>query len=276
MGAGIAEVCARAGLDVVVHDAERAGLERGRARIDASLAKARARGKLAEDGVDAAIERLSFTVDLGELARCDLVIEAITENEAAKLAVFRLLDKIVERSDALLTSNTSAIPIMKLGAATERPEQVLGLHFINPATVMPLVELITCLRTGRDAIGRADDFAVTVLGKQVIRSPDRAGFTVNALLVPYLLSAIRMVESGATSIADVDTAMERGCAHPMGPLRLADLIGLDTVAAIASSLYDEFKESRYSPPPLLLRMVDAGLLGRKSGHGFHLYDHSHV
>lgn len=272
MGAGIAEVCARAGLDVIIQDVDKTLVERGRQRVESSLSQALARRKISERDMQDATRRITYTVHLGDLASCDLAIEAVTEDEAAKLEVFQALDKIVERPDALLASNTSSIPIMKLGAATRRPEQVLGLHFINPVPVMPLVELVTCLLTGQETITRAENFVLHVLGKQVIRSQDRAGFIINALLVPYLLSAIRMVESGFTTIADVDTAMELGCAHPMGPLRLADLIGLDTVAAIAFSLYDEFKEARYSPPPQLLRMVDAGMLGRKSGQGFHRYD----
>jgi 3-hydroxybutyryl-CoA dehydrogenase len=177
----------------------------------------------------------------------------------------------VEDPDAIFASNTSSIPIMKLGMATSRPEHVIGVHFFNPVPVLRLVELVPSLLTGQETQDRAREFVTTVLGKEVIRSQDRAGFVVNALLIPYLLSSIRMLESGFASAEDIDSGMVLGCAHPMGPLRLADLIGLDTTKAIAESMYDEFKEPLYSPPPLLLRMVDAGLLGKKSGRGFHDY-----
>jgi 3-hydroxybutyryl-CoA dehydrogenase len=272
MGSGIAEVCARAGLDVLVNEIHRDALTGGRNRITASLDRALRNGKLDEAGHDAALYRLSFTTDLGEFADRDLVIEAVAEQEAAKVEIFTTLDKVVTRDDAILASNTSSIPIMKLGMATRRPEQVIGVHFFNPVPILKLVELVTSLLTGETTAERAEDFTTGVLGKRVIRSQDRAGFVVNSLLVPYLLSAIRMLESGFASAEDIDTGMVLGCAHPMGPLRLADLIGLDTTKAIAESLYDEFKEPLYSPPPLLLRMVDAGLLGRKSGRGFHTYD----
>jgi len=272
MGSGIAEVCARAGLDVLVNEIHRDALTGGRNRITASLDRALRNGKLDEAGHDAALYRLSFTTDLGEFADRDLVIEAVAEQEAAKVEIFTTLDKVVTRDDAILASNTSSIPIMKLGMATRRPEQVIGVHFFNPVPILKLVELVTSLLTGETTAERAEDFTTGVLGKRVIRSQDRAGFVVNSLLVPYLLSAIRMLESGFASAEDIDTGMVLGCAHPMGPLRLADLIGLDTTKAIAESLYDEFKEPLYSPPPLLLRMVDAGLLGKKNGRGFHTYD----
>jgi 3-hydroxybutyryl-CoA dehydrogenase len=272
IGSGIAEVCARAGLDVLVNEIHRDALTAGRNRITASLDRALRNGKLDEAGHDAALYRLSFTTDLGEFADRDLVIEAVAEQEAAKVEIFTTLDKVVTRDDAILASNTSSIPIMKLGMATRRPEQVIGVHFFNPVPILKLVELVTSLLTGETTAERAEDFTTGVLGKRVIRSQDRAGFVVNSLLVPYLLSAIRMLESGFASAEDIDTGMVLGCAHPMGPLRLADLIGLDTTKAIAESLYDEFKEPLYSPPPLLLRMVDAGLLGKKNGRGFHTYD----
>ena len=194
------------------------------------------------------------------------------ENTDAKTEIFAALDKIVEDPDAILTSNTSSIPIMRLGMATHRADRVLGLHFFNPVPVLPLVEVVASLHTTPETVSAVEEFARDTLGKTTIRSQDRAGFVVNALLVPYLLSAIRMAESGFATAADVDAGMERGCAHPMGPLKLADLIGLDTVAAIAESLYEEFKEPLYAPPPLLQRMVEAGLLGRKTGRGFHTYD----
>ena len=215
---------------------------------------------------------IRLTTDLGELADRQLVVEAVIEDEAAKVEVFRALDKVVSDESAILASNTSSIPIMKLGIATDRPEQVIGIHFFNPVPVLRLVELVTSLLTSPETVGRADDFAAKVLDKKVIRSQDRAGFVVNALLIPYILSAIRMMESGFATADDIDTGMVEGCNHPMGPLHLADLIGLDTTQAVAASLYEEFKEPLYAPPPMLSRMVEAGLLGRKTGRGF--YDYS--
>jgi 3-hydroxybutyryl-CoA dehydrogenase len=212
-----------------------------------------------------------FTTDLGEFADRQLVIEAVREFEEEKLEVFRSLSKIVVDDDAILASNTSTIPISKLASATERPEHVLGLHFFNPVPVMRLVELIPALLTDRDVAERAEDFAVEALGKRVIRSQDRAGFVVNALLVPYILAAIRMLEAGFASADDIDAGMVEGCSHPMGPLALADMIGLDTVEAVAVSMYEEYKEPLYASPPLLSRMVEAGLLGRKNGRGFFNY-----
>ena len=272
MGSGIAEVCARAGLDVLVAEADRSAAVAGRDRVAGSLRRAVRNGKLDREAGEAALERLAYTVDLGDLADRDLVVEAIAEREDAKVHVFGLLDKIVEREDALLASNTSSIPVMKLGMATARPDRVVGLHFFNPVPVLGLVEMVSSLLTSDDTARRAEEFATTVLGKRVIRSQDRAGFVVNALLIPYLLSAVRMLESGFASAEDIDTGMVLGCAHPMGPLRLADLIGLDTTKAVADSLFEEFKEPLYAAPPLLQRMVDAGLTGRKSGRGFYTYE----
>ncbi len=272
MGSGIAEVCARQGLDVVVVDADEAAVKAGRDRIEGSLANAVRRGKLTADAQDRALEALSYATAMETLADRHLVVEAVTENEAMKTALFRSLDEVVEDPAAILASNTSSIPIMKLAMATRRPEQVVGLHFFNPVPVLPLVELVSSLVTCADTTEEASTFATEVLGKHVIRSQDRAGFIVNALLVPYLLSSIRMLESGFATAADIDTGMVQGCAHPMGPLALSDLIGLDTTMAVAESLYEEFKEPLYAPPPLLSRMVEAGLLGRKSGRGFHTYD----
>ncbi|AIJ26997.1 3-hydroxybutyryl-CoA dehydrogenase [Amycolatopsis methanolica] len=271
MGSGIAEVHARAGADVTITEVNQPALDAGRARIEKSLQRAVKAGKLSAEDADAALGRLTFTTDIASFADRDLVIEAVIEQEQAKVEVFRSLDKIVERPDAVFASNTSSIPIMKLGMATSRPQQVIGIHFFNPVPVLPLVELVPSLLTGEDTVKRADEHVTGSLGKTVIRSQDRAGFIVNALLVPYLLSAIRMIESGFASAEDIDRGMELGTAHPMGPLRLSDLIGLDTIKAIAESMYEEFKEPLYSPPPLLLRMVDAGLLGKKSGRGFYSY-----
>jgi 3-hydroxybutyryl-CoA dehydrogenase len=271
MGSGIAEVCARAGLDVKVTEASADALTAGKARIEKSLDRGVRSGKLSAEDRETAFGRIGFVTDIGELADRQFTIEAVAENEQIKTDVFTSLDKVVEDPAAIFASNTSSIPIMKLGMATSRPEQVIGVHFFNPVPVLKLVELVPSLLTGPETQSRADSFVTGVLGKQVIRSQDRAGFVVNALLVPYLLSAIRMMESGFASADDIDNGMVLGCAHPMGPLRLTDLIGLDTTKAIAESMYAEFKEPLYSPPPLLLRMVDAGLLGKKSGRGFHQY-----
>ena len=271
MGSGIAEVHARAGQDVLVAEVSEPALEAGRARIEKSLKRGVKHGKISEDDAQAALGRLRFSTDLDAFADRELVIEAVVEREAEKVEIFRTIDKVVESDDAIFASNTSSIPIMKLGMATGRPQQVVGIHFFNPVPVLPLVELVPSLLTGEETIARADAHVTGVLGKTVIRSQDRAGFIVNSLLVPYLLSAIRMIESGFASAEDIDRGMELGTAHPMGPLRLSDLIGLDTVKAIADSMYAEFKEPLYSAPPLLLRMVDAGLLGKKTGRGFYSY-----
>lgn len=272
MGAGIAEVCARAHVDVLVWESTRELTAAGRDRILGSLDRGVSSGKITAREREQAALRLRFTTDLGDFGDRQLVIEAIVEDEAAKTAVFRQLDEVVTDPDAVLASNTSSIPIMKLGTCTARPERVIGMHFFNPVPVLPLVELVSTLETGVAIRERAQIFAEKVLGKQVIHSADRAGAVVNALLVPYLLSAIRMAESGFATPEDIDRAMVLGCAHPMGPLGLADLVGLDTVKAIADSMYAEFKEPLYSPPPLLLRMVEAGRLGKRTGHGFYRYD----
>ena len=271
MGAGIAEVAAKAGTDVTVCDINEAAVSAGRSRIEASLQKAVRAGKLEDDAAMAALARVRFVTDIGELADRQLVVEAVREFEDEKLEVFRSLGKIVIDEDAILASNTSSIPIMKLAVASERPEHVVGLHFFNPVPVMRLVELIPSIVTSADVADRAEDFMVEGLGKRVIRSQDRAGFIVNALFVPYVLAAIRMLESGFASADDIDAGMVEGCSHPMGPLALADMIGLDTIEAVADSMYTEFKEPLYAPPPLLSRMVEAGLLGRKCGRGFFNY-----
>ena len=270
MGAGIAEVAARRGCDVVVLEVSEQAAAAGRERIAASVARAVSGGKLTAPEGDAALGRLRFTTTYDDFADRDVVIEAIVEDEAEKISVFQALGKAV-RPDCLLASNTSSIPIMKLAAAAEGPERVIGMHFFNPVPVLPLVELIPSLLTAPETVERARAFAADRLGKRTVLSADRAGFVVNALLIPYLLAAIRMVESGFASADDVDAAMVAGCAHPMGPLALADLIGLDTTAAVAASMYAEFKEPLYAAPPLLLRMVEAGLLGRKTGRGFYDY-----
>ncbi len=271
MGAGIAEVCARAGLQVRVAETTGEALELGRTRLTNSLERAAERGKISAAERDETLARLSFTTDLGEFADRDLVIEAVVENEKVKTEIFQVLDRVVTRPDAILASNTSSIPLVKLAVATSRPDQVLGIHFFNPAPVQRLVELVPALTTGEQTLLRAEKLVSDVLGKHAIRAQDRSGFVVNALLVPYLLAAVRMFESGTATREDIDNGMELGCAHPMGPLKLSDLIGLDTVAAIAESLYEEYKEPLYACPPLLSRMVAAGRMGRKSGHGFYDY-----
>ncbi|MEV0067832.1 3-hydroxybutyryl-CoA dehydrogenase [Amycolatopsis sp. NPDC050768] len=269
MGAGIAEVCARAGLDAVVAESGSAAVDAGRRRLEASLDRAERKRKI-PSAADV-LERIRVVDGLDELADRTLVIEAILENEAAKAQVFRQLDKIVEAPDAVLASNTSSIPIMKLGTATTRPAHVIGIHFFNPVPVLPLVELVPSLLTGEETTRAARAFVEDMLGKRSILAQDRAGFVVNALLIPFILAAIRMLESGFATREDIDEGLVRGAAHPQGPLALADLIGLDTTQAVAESLYEEFKEPLYAPPPLLARMVDAGLLGRKNGRGFYTY-----
>jgi 3-hydroxybutyryl-CoA dehydrogenase len=269
MGAGIAEVSARAGLDVVVAESSAAAVDAGRTRLEKSLQRAEARGKVANAAE--VLDRITVVEDLDALADREFVVEAIVEDEAAKVDLFARLDKIVEPPDAVLASNTSSIPIMKLAVATSRPSQVLGVHFFNPVPVLSLVELVPSLLTAEETTERARAFVEGPLGKHAIDCQDRAGFVVNSLLIPFVLSAIRMLESGFATAEDIDEGLVRGAAHPQGPLALADLIGLDTTKAVAESLYEEFKEPLYAPPPLLARMVDAGLLGRKTGRGFYTY-----
>jgi 3-hydroxybutyryl-CoA dehydrogenase len=270
MGSGIAEVAARSGCDVLLLEVSEAAGENALARIGKSLAKAERGAKLTAEDREAALGRLRAVTDVAELADRDVVIEAVVEDETEKVAVFQSLGKVVP-PHTLLASNTSSIPIMKLAAVTPSPERVIGMHFFNPVPVLPLVELVPSLLTAPETVSRAQAFAAGQLRKHTVLCKDRAGFVVNALLIPYLLAAIRMVESGFASREDIDTAMVEGCAHPMGPLALTDLIGLDTTMAVAHSMYAEFKEPLYAPPPLLLRMVEAGLLGRKAGRGFYDY-----
>ncbi len=272
MGSGIAEVCARNGLEVLIQEATVAAMEAGQKRLVTSLDRALGANKITEAERDSAIKNLHFTTDVADLADRQLVVEAVVEDETLKTNIFKSLDKVITDDNAILATNTSSIPVMKLGMATQRPSQVIGIHFFNPVPVLRLVELVASLLTSEDTINRSTAFAEVALHKRVIRSKDRAGFIVNALLIPYILSAVRMLESGYASAEDIDLGMVEGCAHPMGPLRLADLIGLDTTSAVAESLYTEFKEPLYAAPPLLSRMVDAGLLGRKAGRGF--YDYS--
>lgn len=269
MGAGIAEVCARAGLRVTVVETTDSAALTGLTRLESSLRRAHDKGRVAD--VDLVLKRTRVLTDLDAVAECELVIEAVAEDQATKLELFKALDSIVTSPDAVLATNTSSIPIMTLAMATTRPANVIGIHFFNPVPVLSLVELIPSLLTADTTYEHASDFTARTLGKHPIRSQDRAGFVVNALLIPFILSAIRMLESGFATATDIDEGMVRGCAHPLGPLALADLIGLDTTKSVAESMYSEFKEPLYSPPPLLARMVDAGLLGRKSGRGFHDY-----
>lgn len=269
MGAGIAEVCARAGLDVVVAESGAAAVDAGRRRLETSLTRAESKGRI--DSAADVLSRVRVVDGLEDLADRELVVEAIVENERIKVDLFATLDALVSAPDAILASNTSSIPIMKLAVATARPSQVIGVHFFNPVPVLSLVELVPSLLTAEATTERARAFVSDQLGKHAIDCQDRAGFVVNALLIPFILAAIRMLESGFATAVDIDEGMVRGAAHPQGPLALADLIGLDTVKAVAESLYEEFKEPLYAPPPLLARMVDAGLLGRKSGRGFHTY-----
>jgi 3-hydroxybutyryl-CoA dehydrogenase len=272
MGAGIAEVCARSGCAVTVTEVNDVAVGAARGRIEKSLARAVKAGKATAQDAELALSRITLVVGLEALADRQLVIEAATENEQLKLGVFRDLDRIVTDGEALLASNTSSIPISKLSVATGRPDKVVGVHFFNPAPVQQLVEIIPSLLTSDETTTRVADFAESVLGKTVVRAKDRAGFVVNALLIPYLLSAVRMFEAGHASAEDIDNGMVLGCAHPMGPLRLLDLVGLDTTKFAAESMYAEYGEPHYAPPALLSRMVEAGLLGRKTGRGF--YDYS--
>jgi 3-hydroxybutyryl-CoA dehydrogenase len=255
MGSGIAEVCAKADLDVVLVEIDDAAAARARERVQASLQRAVSRGKLERDSASRIADSISFTADLSRLADRQLVVEAVVEQKEAKLDVFRGLAQVVNEPEAILASNTSSIPIVELAVATgEREDHVVGLHFFNPVPVLSLVEIIPSLLTAREVVERAERF------------------TVNALLIPYLLSAIRMLEGGLASAEDIDRGMVKGCNHPMGPLALADLIGLDTVMSVAESLYAEHREQLFAPPPLLQRLVAAGLLGRKTGRGLYSYE----
>jgi 3-hydroxybutyryl-CoA dehydrogenase len=269
MGGGIAQVVAQAGYTTTVVEAEQALLDRGLRAIHRSLDGLVDKGRLEPAQRDAARDRLAGSVRLEDLGDADLVIEAITENPALKKETFARLDRICP-SHAVLASNTSSCTITELAAATKRPPQVLGLHFFNPAPVMKLVEVIRTILTGDPAFKTAWTF-IQSLGKTPVAAQDTTGFVVNRLLVPYLLEAIRLLESGIASKEDIDQAMKLGCGYPMGPFTLLDLVGLDTTMYVAEVMFQEFREPRFAPPPLLRRMVMAGHLGRKSGKGF--YDH---
>ncbi len=267
MGSGIAEVAARAGMDVTVREPTADLLEAGRERIASSMERAVAKDKLGAAEHDAARSRLSFTTRLADLAECDLAIEAIVEDPAAKAALFAELDTLCG-PETIFASNTSSLPIADMAATTTRGDRFVGLHFFNPVPVMRLVEVVRALDTSDETVAAAHAF-VESLGKVPIAARDSSGFVVNLLLVPYLLDAIRQLERGVASVADVDAAMVLGCGHPMGPLTLCDFVGIDTLSRIADIMYGEYREARYAPPPLLRRLVATGRFGRKSGRGFY-------
>lgn len=270
MGAGIAEVCVKAGSSVLILETKQEFADAALGRVEKSLARGVKSGKLSQEDADAARARVGVTLDIEDFADRDLVIEAAPEIESLKLELFGKLDKIVKPS-GILATNTSSIPVIKMAGATERPGQVVGVHFFNPVPVMPLVEIVVALTTSEETVTAVMDFAANTLGKKAVRAGDRAGFIVNALLIPYLTSAVRMLESGYATAEDIDAAMKGGCGYPMGPLTLVDTVGLDITLAAAQSLYEEFGEPHLIPPPLLRRKVEAGHLGKKSGQGFYSY-----
>ncbi len=271
MGSGIAELCARAGLDVLVAVSGEASIAPGRRRLLKSLDRGLRMGTITETERDDALAHISFVTDLCAFGDRQLVFEAVPELEPVKLDIFGTIDKVANDPAVIFASNTSAIPIIRLARVTSRPEQVIGTHFFSPVPSIPLVELIGSLLTAEETRLRTEAFVTKELGKQVIQSPDRAGFVVNVLLIPYLLAAVRMVESGFAPADVIDKGMVLGCSYPLGPLKLIDLIGLDTLALVAAELYEEFKEPQFAPPPLLMRMVEGRLLGKKSGRGFYDY-----
>jgi len=269
MGSGIAEVAARSGYETVVREVTGELVEKGIQKIGGSLGKAVERGKLEASARDEAVARLSGTVKLEDLADCDIVIEAIVENLEEKKRIFSALDEVVKK-DALFASNTSSLTMTQIAMFTHRPEQVVGLHFFNPVPVMKLVEVVRTLLTSEESYERAFEFARS-LGKEPIAASDNSGFIVNRLLVPYLLDAIRALEEGVGSVEDIDKGMQLGCGYPMGPFTLLDFVGLDTTYYIANIMFEEYRERRFAPPPLLKQMVTAGRLGKKSGRGFYDY-----
>lgn len=270
MGAGIAEVCTKAGVAVTVLETKQELADAAQKRIEKSIGRAVKAGKLEQADADAALGRVALTLEMADLADAELVIEAATENEPVKKSIFTRLDETVN-ADAILATNTSSIPVIKVAGATNRPGKVVGVHFFNPVPVMPLVEVVSTLQTSSATTEAVTAFTKDSLGKTAVQAGDRSGFIVNALLVPYLLSAVRMYESGYASKEDIDAGMKGGCGHPMGPLTLCDQVGLDVALSAAESMYAEFGEPHMCPPPLLRRMVDAGRLGRKAGKGFYEY-----
>jgi 3-hydroxybutyryl-CoA dehydrogenase len=269
MGHGITQVAAQAGYDVVVREVDDSKLAGGIGKIEKQLARAVEKGKATQEDADAVRARIQGTTDYADLADCDLVIEAITEDLQLKLDMWREVDSIV-KPEAVFATNTSSLAVIDQAAATSRPEQFLGLHFFNPAQVMKLLEVIRCVTTGDDAYQTGLDFGASI-EKLTVQTKDKAGFIVNRLLVPYMLDAIRAYEEGVGSIAEIDDAMKAGAGHPMGPLTLADFVGLDTMGAICDVLFDEFRERRFAQPPTLRKMLSAGWYGRKSGKGFYDY-----
>jgi 3-hydroxybutyryl-CoA dehydrogenase len=269
MGSGIAEISARAGFETVVREVSSELVDKGVEKIRGSLGKAVERGKLDAAARDEAVSRLSGTVDLGALADCDLVVEAIVENLDEKRKTFGALDEAV-KADAVFASNTSSLTITQMAMFTKRPDQFVGLHFFNPVPVMKLVEVVRTILTSDETVERAFEFARAV-GKEPIACRDNSGFVVNRLLVPYLLDAVRALEEGVGSVEDIDKGMQLGCGYPMGPFTLLDFVGLDTTYYIANIMFDEYREKRFAPPPLLKQMVTAGRLGKKSGRGFYDY-----
>ncbi|MGC4932255.1 3-hydroxybutyryl-CoA dehydrogenase [Gordonia sp. DT30] len=270
MGAGIAEVAIRAGDDVLVLERDQSAADAARTRIEKSIGRGVSKGKLSEDDAAQALSRLTLTTTVGDFGDRELVIEALPEVESLKVGFFAELDKVTDPK-AILATNTSSIPIIRVARDVADPSRVVGVHFFNPVPVMPLVEIISSLASSPQAIETVTAYARDHLGKRTIAAGDRGGFVVNALLVPYLVSAIRMYESGYATKEDIDTGMINGCAHPMGPLTLCDTVGLDVVHDVSESLYQEFREPHLAPPPLLARMVEAGYLGKKSGKGFYEY-----
>jgi 3-hydroxybutyryl-CoA dehydrogenase len=269
MGSGIVEVFARAGCNVVAREVNDELLERGKVYLQRSFTRGVERGKIAQADAEAALGRISFTTQLADFAHCDLVIEAATENMTLKKTLFTELD-VICRPEAILASNTSSLSITEIASATQRADKVVGLHFFNPVPVMPLIEIVRGLLTSEETLDAARALG-TVLKKEIVIAKDNPGFIVNLLLVPYLFDAIRALENGVATKEDIDTAIKLGLNHPMGPLTLLDFVGLDTCLFIGDAMYQEFKDARYAAPPLLRRMVTAGLLGRKSGRGFYSY-----
>ena len=270
MGSGIVEVCARAGYDVVVSEINDEFLQKGMDRINKSLSRAVSKGKATQEEMDAALARVKGTTDTADFAACDLVIEAAIENMELKKQIFAELDSIL-RPEAIIGSNTSSLCITEMASVTQRGDKVLGVHFFNPVPVMPLLELVRTILTSDETLAIAQEFGQSV-GKTTVLAKDTPGFIVNRLLIPYLLDAVRIYEDGLATREDIDTAIKLGLNHPMGPLTLLDLVGLDTTLFIADAMFEEFKDPRYAAPSLLRRMVLAGHLGRKSGKGF--YDYS--